>query len=213
VRGHRSTACAVRSRAQEPPAPPEPDTAQRSGEGHQGRRPPHGAPEAARPAGWNPRREEITTSSPARLGADRRSRGSLSSSLIRTRPRGFMHPDRSPAGPRSEPDRARANDRIRDWKACWGHPSRVRISHPPPSLDGNRRASLTRAGAAFRSPSPFLSQLTHRILVAGPTRPATSRCTGSVMCCTRCLTQRLTARSASPSAMAPQTATGRRPPH
>jgi hypothetical protein len=33
-----------------------------------------------------------------------------------------MHPDRSPAGPRSEPDRARANDRIRDWKACWGQP-------------------------------------------------------------------------------------------
>ena len=94
---------------------PNPAPLRDQGEGHQGRRPPPSAPEGCRavhrgtrresvpcapvdgPAGWNPRREEITTSSPARQGADRRSRRSLTSSLIRTRPTGSSASTRPPA--------------------------------------------------------------------------------------------------------------------
>ena len=70
-------------------APPEPGTAQRSGEGHRGRRPPHGAPEGSQtghrgarrecvpctpapgPAGFHPRREEITTQHAGARGQER----------------------------------------------------------------------------------------------------------------------------------------------
>jgi hypothetical protein len=70
-------------------APPTPGTAQRSGEGHQRRRPPHAAPEGSQtahqgarresvpcapplgPAGMNPRREEITTPARGARGQER----------------------------------------------------------------------------------------------------------------------------------------------
>jgi hypothetical protein len=146
--------------------------------GAQGRRPPHSAPEGSQtdhrgtrresvpctpvpgPAGWNPRREEIPTSSPARQGADRRSRSSLSSSLIRTRPTGYSASIRPPAaagqhrpGPTWIMESGIAESVSGDLEARTTHTRCV-------GLDGDRGVGRPRRAVAYASPwSPSWPQM------------------------------------------------------
>ena len=44
------------------------------------------------------------------------------------------------------------NNNVESWKACWGSPSRVRISYPPPSLTGLNEGPDRSPVGAFAMP-------------------------------------------------------------